>query len=140
MYKKNRKDVCIYFYDPLDNGDPVTFWLGNGRVIGIELWEPAHQLEIEDKVTIDNAQNLYGRPDLVGWSRIYGPNHRAVVWLEDGAMADVDRYGRLVNLLFFTPVAEEEFETLPWARNIEDEPNLDSSWVDLGPRDPFDWE
>jgi hypothetical protein len=136
--------VCTYFYHTLDNGDAVTFWLADGKVIGIDLWEPAHQLLTDERVTIDDAKALYGRPELVGWSKVYGAGYRAVVWLDQGVMAQVSlRWNNgktaISNATYFSPMTEEEFASSPWARFILDKPNLNTDYVDYGPQDPFEW-
>lgn len=129
-----------YHYD-LD--DHPIFWIKGNKVVGIGFSASKSQFQTEDlPETVSEVKRLYGRPELVGWS-IYGSVYRTVVWSSKGVLVEVrvddDRdQSRISNIVYFSPMAEDEFINSPWSRFVLDSrPNSD--YVDFLPQDPFDW-
>ena len=130
--------ACIYRYQ-LEDGS--QFWVAGNKVIGIGFWKSTAQFNADDLPgTMVEAIDLYGRPEIVGWSSIYGSGYRSVIWVDRGIQAEIDVYGdgMITDILYFTPVSD--FSALPWARLVlEKNPTLDTDSPDMMPRDPFDW-
>ncbi|MEW5873328.1 MAG: hypothetical protein AB1894_28975, partial [Chloroflexota bacterium] len=133
--------ACVYRYQ-LE--DWPKFWLAKNKIIGIEFSKSTVEFHTDELPgTLHEAKSLYGRPELVGWSSIYGAGYRSVVWLNRGIQAEVAVGGDcwIANILYFTPMGDDEFDASLWSQLVlTTNPTLNSDQPDTMPRDPFDWD
>ena len=134
----------IYNYRFLLDDNPI-FWIAENKVIGIGFTRTGTYRHLQtDRVpiTIDEIKELYGRPELVGWS-VYGSMTRTVVWSSRGVLVEVridddPNKARISNIIYFPAMDETEFANSPWSGYLlHSRPRSDV--VDIGAQDPFDW-
>jgi hypothetical protein len=132
--------ACIYYYTSAD-GQPA-FWLAGGKVIGIEIQKYGNGYTLPDlPETQEDAKIMYGKPDIIGWSRY--PGLRSCVWTNKGIQAELSVAGNqnIDKIVLFPPMSEKEFSESLWAGLVADiNYSLFTDSVDNLPIDPFDWD
>lgn len=145
LWPPDQPEVCIFIYT-LDDDSFLNFWLAGDLVVGLEVGQPypLRSLPIDVPRTLEQAKQLYGRAEIVGYSS-GGYGVRSVVWLSHGVQAEVstitDNDG-VGPILYFTPITEDEFRNSLWSGLVLDEnPTLypGSDLSDYAPKDPFEW-
>lgn len=133
--------ACVYYY----HRDDVFFgvWLAGGQAIGLEFRDIKPNYRINETAmpaSFEQAKQLYGRADIVGWSD-RGSGFRSIAWLEQGIQADISLIAnnRIAIARFFPEFTSEEFEATLWSNLVFNEQSSGGDVVDTAPRDPFDW-
>lgn len=142
-----RPEACLYIFKE-DDGNSFNVWIAGDTVIGLEFGQtyprqPTFQ-RAEIPRTFEQAKELYGRAELVGYSN--GGFARTIVWPTKGIQAEVSIVSESLAIgaiRYFTPMTEEEFYNSLWSNYIlEENPTLypTSDLRDTAPKDPFDWD
>lgn len=140
--KSYEPQACVYRYQELDNYP--TFWLAGGKVIAARFSTSNDQTQIEGQpATIDQAIELYGNAEIVGYNATLGAGYRSVVWLDYGVLAEAYVGGgqQVGTVMYFSPMSEDEFRDSPWSTYVlETNPTVGTDNIDDSPRDPFNWK
>lgn len=146
LWPREQPQACIYVYKETTNTFRV--WLAGNTVIGLESGRTYGDAAFHMKgapLTFEQAKELYGRAELIGYSNLeYGM--RSVAWINQGVQAEVSIYieGMPISTIrYFTPMTEEQFSDSLWSQLILDEnPTQGPPYelIDIGPKDPFDWD
>ncbi len=145
LWPPDQPEACILIYT-LDDDSILNFWLAGDLVIGFGVGQPypLRDFPIDAPRTLEEAKDLYGRAEIVGYST-GGYGARSVVWLRHGMQATVNIRtddNSIDRILYFTPITEDEFHNSLWSGLVLDEnPTLypGSDVWDNAPKDPFEW-
>lgn len=141
-WPSNEPQACIYRYQDLNNHP--TFWLADSKVVGACFSTYDEQTRLDGQpATFNQAKELYGRAEIVGWTLSLGAGYRSVVWLRYGVLAEISYRGKqnIGTITYFMPMNEEEFRNSVWSTLVmETNPTTKTDNVDTYPQDPFNWE
>jgi hypothetical protein len=141
----DQPQACIHYYG--NDDDFFAVWLAGDRVIGIEFRRFAFDFarsngKIEIPTTFEEARDVFGYTELVGWSE-RGHSFRSVVWAEQGIQVEIslDTDRHYVEIArYFIPISPGDFHNSSFSQLVLDEnPTEGTDFVDRGPKDPFEW-